>query len=558
MSAKVYADAVRQTPQSEPIIGKDMVKNSAGGYTFKVDDWTRLSRFLILGSEGGSYYASERKLTKDNALAVVRAIREDGPRAVEMIVSVSDAGRAPKNDPALFALALAAKVGDDKTRSLAYKALPKVARIGTHLFHFMEFMKSAGHGFGRGYRTAVQRWYTDKQASALALDLVKYQSRDGWGHRDALRLAHPKPQDETQKILFHWATQGWETIGGDPHPDAAARLVWAMERAKRAEAATEIVDLIRRYRLPREAIPTQWLKEADVWRALLGDESFSMPITALIRNLATMTRVGLIGKDDAESEKLILKILTDQERLQKGRVHPLQMLVALKTYESGKSVRGDATWTPAKEIVGALDDAFYLTFKNVEPTGKRWMLALDVSGSMGSPDIAGMPGVSPRVGSAAMALMTAKTEKDYSIIGFASGAGAVEVKNGRARMAYGGEYVKPLNISPRMQMSGALNAVSNLPFGGTDCSLPMLYAAEKRIPVDTFAVYTDSETWAGQIQPVEALRRYREQMGIPAKLIVVGMAANEFTLADPDDAGMLDVVGFDTAAPQIMADFARA
>ncbi|HEV3051923.1 MAG TPA: hypothetical protein VGX50_16565, partial [Longimicrobium sp.] len=65
------------------------------------------------------------------------------------------------------------------------------------------------------------------------------------------------------------------------------------------------------------------------------------------------------------------------------------------------------------------------------------------------------------------------------------------------------------------------------------------------------------ETWAGSIHPAQALRKYRERTGIPAKLVVVGMASNGFTIADPNDAGMLDVVGFDAAAPQLIADFAR-
>ena len=53
----------RHTPQSQPIPGKTMVANSAGGYSFPVDQWERLNRFLILGSEGGSYYASQQALT---------------------------------------------------------------------------------------------------------------------------------------------------------------------------------------------------------------------------------------------------------------------------------------------------------------------------------------------------------------------------------------------------------------------------------------------------------------------------------------------------------------
>jgi 60 kDa SS-A/Ro ribonucleoprotein len=55
--------STRSTPQSEPIPGSTQVPNSAGGHAWAVDDWQRLERFLILGSEGGSYYASERKLT---------------------------------------------------------------------------------------------------------------------------------------------------------------------------------------------------------------------------------------------------------------------------------------------------------------------------------------------------------------------------------------------------------------------------------------------------------------------------------------------------------------
>ena len=35
------------------------------------------------------------------------------------------------------------------------------------------------------------------------------------------------------------------------------------------------------------------------------------------------------------------------------------------------------------------------------------------------------------------------------------------------------------------------------------------------------------------------------------------MLADEFSIADPNDPGMLDVVGFDTATPQLVSDFAR-
>jgi 60 kDa SS-A/Ro ribonucleoprotein len=70
-------------------------------------------------------------------------------------------------------------------------------------------------------------------------------------------------------------------------------------------------------------------------------------------------------------------------------------------------------------------------------------------------------------------------------------------------------------------------------------------------------VLTDGETWAGPIHPAQALRAYREQSGLPSRLIVVGLVSNGFSIADPDDAGMLDAVGFDASAPEVMSGFSR-
>jgi 60 kDa SS-A/Ro ribonucleoprotein len=99
--------------------------------------------------------------------------------------------------------------------------------------------------------------------------------------------------------------------------------------------------------------------------------------------------------------------------------------------------------------------------------------------------------------------------------------------------------------------------VSNLPFGRTDCALPMVWALRKGMEIDHFCVYTDNETWAGTIHPHQALAKYRRKTGIPARLSVVGMTATDFTIADPEDPGSLDVAGFDSAVPSLLGGFAR-
>ena len=527
------------TPQNQPIPGSKQVQNSAGGYSFPVDNWTRLERFLVLGSEGGSYYATQQTLTAENAKAVQACVKADGLRAVKIIAQISDAGRAPKNDPAIFALAIAASEGDDKTRAAALAALPTVCRTGTHLFHFAQFVDGM-RGWGRGLRSAVGTWYATKDADALAYQAVKYQQRDGWSHRDLLRLSHPKPESEQKKALYHWITQG--NLG-----EGAPALVAAFEQAKRAEKVGEIVALIRDENLPREAIPTQFLTEKLVWEALLAG---CMPLTALLRNLATMTRVGVF--EDTQQVKAISERLTDKAALKKARVHPIAVLAALKTYGSGKGVRGQNTWSPKAKLVDALDAAFYASFGNVEATNKRWVLALDVSGSMGCGNIAGIPGLTPRDASAAMALLTAATESDYQMVAFSAASGGIGGQWG------GGESgITALTLSPRQRLDDVAKAMGRIPMGGTDCALPMVWAKKNQVKADVFVVYTDSETWHGPLHPVQALRDYRQALGIPAKLIVVGMVANSFSIADPGDGGMLDVVGFDTATPQLMADFVR-
>ena len=115
------------------------------------------------------------------------------------------AGRAPKNDPALFALAIAAGLGDVETKAAVWAALPQVARTGTHLFHWLKYLK-AFRGWGRGVRRAVAGWYTAKPATDVMYQVLKYPSRDGWAHRDALRLSHPKAPTVAHDLVFRYAT----------------------------------------------------------------------------------------------------------------------------------------------------------------------------------------------------------------------------------------------------------------------------------------------------------------------------------------------------------------
>lgn len=532
---------LRATPQTEAA-APNQVPNSAGGFTFALDDWARVRRFLTLGSDGGTYYASAKDVTKDNAVVILRAASTDGERLVREIVEISTAGRAPRQNPALFALAAASSVGTPAGRTAALAALPLVARTGTHLFLFARYVEQF-RGWGRGLRRAVASWYTTPSVDDLAYQAVKYRQREGWSHRDLLRLAHPVTADPARRGLFDWIAR----------PGTEAELptiieVWRrlQDEALGADAAAEFITTTSAA-VSWEMLPDRLLAEPAVWRALLDR---GMPQTALMRQLPRLTRLGVL---EGELGRKVAAQLADPIRLHRARVHPINVLVAQRTYASGQSARGDGTWTPDRRIIDALDAAFYAAFDAVEPTGKRIMLALDISGSMAMSAISGMP-LTPREASAALALVTMAVEDDVHVVGFTGSGGGWY---GQPRSAAPADSMTELTISPRQRLDDAINAVSNLPMGSTDCALPMLYAMRKGLEIDTFVVYTDNETWSGGMHPHQALKQYRDKTGIAARLVVVGMTATEFSIADPTDLGMLDVAGFDSAVPNLVADFAR-
>jgi len=158
----------------------------------------------MLGSSAGSYYASARKLTLENAEVVMQCMEADGLRTVRTIVDISTTGRAPRNDGAILALAMCLKAGDLSTRKAAADAVVQVCRTGTHLFQLATAVDAMG-GWGRVTRRAFSRWYQRNDVDSLAYQVSKYRQRDGWSHRDVLRKSHPTPPSVAHDALYRRA-----------------------------------------------------------------------------------------------------------------------------------------------------------------------------------------------------------------------------------------------------------------------------------------------------------------------------------------------------------------
>lgn len=507
--------------QMKPIPGReaDMVENNAGGYTFALDNFGRLNRFLILGSESGTFYVNTRALTRENAQVIRDCITENWQRTLHDIKTVSLSGRAKSNDPALFALAVMAASDNQEAKLAALYSLGDVARTGTHLFSFLTFVLQF-RGWSRSLRSAVERWY---HQSKTPYQVVKYRRRNGWTHRDVLRLAHVRPTSNAENAMFQWIVKG-ETDRVADLPPIVRDHITAMNKDTNLSG---LVHLIEFARLPWEALPTDALKHPEIWQALLRA---GMPMTAMLRNLGRMTAIAALN---AEYAQVVIDALSDEAKIRASRIHPFAILAALRTYQSGHSLRGNLEWMPVRPIVAALENAFYLAFGNVEPTGKRILHALDISASMGWKHIDSI-NMTVREAAAAMMLVSMRVDGETEFYGFSHELRQMSLPDGG--------------------LNKLVDAVSDLHFGGTDASLPFIHAKNNRLDYDAVIVYTDDEVWAGRHVDT-VLKEYTLQVGHPVKMVVIGMVANQFTIGDPNNPDILNVSGMDANVPGLVSDF---
>ncbi|MFI6395714.1 TROVE domain-containing protein [Nonomuraea sp. NPDC050540] len=542
------------TPQTQPIPGRnDQVKNAAGGYVFDKDLWAKVEDFLILGTTGGTYYVSEQKLTRDNAGVLFSAIAEDGPRVVRLLTEISTARppRAPKARPALFALAACYAMGDPDTRQAAKVALAKVARTTDHLAQFFGYYKNlggkrTGRGtaptVGRSLRTALGSWFLTGDADSVAFKACKARQRktpqgETFDLRDVLRIAHPAADNGQRKVLFGW-------IAGNVADDEARAELPAVDRFLTAKAATtpaEAVRVVTEANVPWEFLPDAMLRESTVWEALIE----TVGLTALIRNLARMTRIGALKPMSEATSRAVLR-LTDREAILRARIHPMDAWLAMRVYSSGQAQpnpRADVqTWKPVPAILDALEETYELAFGTVEPSGKRLLIAVDSSGSMSSQWSSGVVVGGSTIGSpyevgCAMAVMLSRIEK------------------GNVHVIDVDTSVHASKVTPRTNLREIARWRPS--GGGTDLSLPFTWAKRERLNVDGIVVFTDNETWAGRSHPAQALAAYRRSVSPAARVVVAAMTAAGYSIGDPKDDGVLNVAGMDASLPLIVNGFVR-
>ncbi len=523
---RVYTQKNTATPQTQPIPGREaeMIQGRSGGWMFKAGTWKLLRRCLLIGTAQSTYYAGKKELTDDFVEVLRNAIAENPNKVAEEILYASD-GRAINNSAPIFALVLLSMGETPEAKRAFQEIFPQVVRTGSHFYEWLNYTKSL-RGFGKVIREVGKTWLSRDDVKGLAYQLLKYQRRNGFSHRDALRLFHVKPPTEDHRQLFEWVVKGWEELPAEI-PSPVLAQIWWYEWLKRNPTQTH--EAIAEGHLTHEMAAPVGKMDKQAWQLLFNE----MPIGAMLRNLGSLTELGVLRGDQQANLERVQAVLNNKQHLRKGRIHPIDVLKALKTYKSGGRLgRSQKTWNPVSQIVDILETALELSFDVVEPTDKVFMHAVDISSSM-SYGVVDSVGLSCCEIATTMALVTAKAEKNYMIRGFST-------------------KFCDLGITAKDSFSSAIAKASDQNFGGTNASVAYDWMIKTKFKADVVCFWTDNESWAGGRHPRQALAEYRQKVNKDIKAVYITLTPYGITLVDPRDPLSWDLAGFDPGVPRLI------
>lgn len=489
------------------------VRSHGGGFAFEVTPAVLMERFLVLGTTTSQYVGPD-KLAVDALGRLLPLITANPVDAATAAVEAVEQNRVLSKVPALFVYATAHTVATDSANRRAIALmLPRIINTFSDLQTLLSFVANTHNkGIATSLVKACRRYLYNMPIDRMINQALKYRKRAGWAVLDMLRVIHPVPKDNDQNFLYGYIVENEEA-----RVEACRRfpMVAAFEAAKVLDDHNMIVKLIKDNGLTWEHVPTEHLNNKWVWKALLPN----LPMTALIRNLPKISSVGAI--DDTPSLNTVLSKLTP-EIVAKAKVHPFRLYLAWYGY--GQGGNRNMSWTPNQRVLAALETCLYASFANVQVRGKV-CIGCDISGSMWWGE-SRINGTGPYAGDAAGML-----------------AATFKAANPETDVFYFAGQLTKAAFDP-MVLSSVRPDMNKYHMGSTNPGLLIQKAIKDKVKYDAFVVLTDNDVNGGY-HSKQLLDTYRATVNPKAKMIVVGMTANNFSIASPDDVLSMDIAGMD-------------
>ncbi|XP_067144663.1 RNA-binding protein RO60 [Centruroides vittatus] len=512
--------------------------------------FSRLHHFLYLGTEGNCYNSKKPVFSLDSVHSIESLIADGkGKDVVQEIIRFASEGLSLCPDAILYALAVCAHSQNNEIKSAAFKAVDKVCSTSVELFAFNRFLSEVSKptkAWGRARRRAISSWYSSKSAKVQACEVTKIIQRHRWTHLDLFRLSHHRPVDKASAAVIKYVVKGIESTQKEFGVDGASSEVQeimtylkAVHELKHTTDEHVAARLIETHDLSFEHIPTPLLKSKEIWTCLIQ----RLPLHVLLRKLPRLHRLGFL-KNNTALFKSFMERLRSESALADGHLGPIETFIIARQHDiSGKLDQGKPlTRYRSSQLDDALHNLHMASFKMVPSTGKRYLVAVDVRNPMDHNRIViGGVNLSPSDASALLIMALVRAEGQNV-----------------AAVAFSTKGMANIDINNKMTLSDISCRMRETPMGPVNMAAPLQWAQERKRYFDIIIVCTDNQTQPGDVHPAEALKEYRKAFNLPqTRFVICAMSSQGFSLAPPDEPGMLDIAGFNVKTLQVIQDFAR-
>ncbi|XP_062583358.1 RNA-binding protein Ro60-like [Saccostrea cucullata] len=486
-----------------------------------------------------------------------------GMIVIKLLKKIS--GKHFKFYPVAYALAKCARCGDRQVSKEAYLLIPKVCKTPSQLFLFHYYCKAANlrGDWPRSHRRAIAAWYTENKENRedvvqFARHVTKYKCRYGISQRRVIKSCHPKPPNEKFGFIFRYITKGLKKANEKyPPQNSAGKKVMSdrgedflrdYEAIKSGRVPlSQVTDAIKKWRLTWEHIPPKFFEMKkdeenkkrckEIWRTLLLQSQ--MPMTAIVRNLVKMTRLGLLVPNSKE-ENTVCQKLNDPMILEQSNIHPYHVLTALAAYRRGQRRRNgeDIKWAVSEQVVQALFQSFLHT-QALPFTDKRLLLAIDSTIEMNN-----------RVGSSCLPMKEAA----------AALALAIHQNSKCSETVTFGNVTSKFEFQPHDQsvfdIENALERIHQRTenFQRSDFNAPFRFAKQNIETYDGIVLLTSLVDTEEAATIRRCFQEYKEQRNGSVKAVVITHSHSNHVGTEEDD-DILDVEGADGCAAKQIIEF---
>lgn len=416
-------------------------RNEAGGEAYSLGPRGALAQYAATGCLNRTFYATaETQLSQ--VLALCAQVEPDF--IARAAVYCREQGHM-KDVPALLCAHLSLRAP-----SRFEQIFPRVITDGRMLRTFVQIVRSGVVGrksLGTLPRRAVRSWLEGQSDEGI----LRASVGNAPSLADVLKLAHPRPKDDTRRALYGWVLA---------RPHDAALLPEQVKRfeAFKADPSGDVPEV------PFQMLTSLALGQRE-WSTIARTAGWQM--TRM--NLQTFARHGVF-----ESPKLVTLIaqrLRNREQIRRARALPYQLLMAHAMSEG-----------LPREICDALQDALEHSLANVPAIEGGVFILPDVSGSMSSPLTGFRSGATTKVRcidvAALFAAALARKSPGAEVIPFAEG-----VKNAR--------------LNPRDSVATNAAKLAALGGGGTNCAAPLELLNQRRAKGAMVIYLSDNQSWMG-------------------------------------------------------------